>query len=50
MRTVLIVNYFNNEYKHEALIMKQSLDFVYSYKIKEKRRTVNDFGECPDVE
>lgn len=47
MRTVLVVNQFNNGYKHVALVMKQSLDFTCAYKIREKRRTVNDFGECP---
>ena len=47
MRTVLFVNRFNNGYKHAALVMKQSLDFTYSYKIREKRRTVKDLGECP---
>ena len=47
MRTVLFANYLNNEYKHEALVNEQSLDFMRSYKIREKRRTVTDFEGCP---
>ena len=47
MRTVLFANYLNNEYKHEALVSEQSLDFMRSYKIREKRRTVTDFEGCP---
>ena len=39
-------NYLNNEYKHEALVNEQSLDFMRSYKIREKRRTVTDFEGC----
>lgn len=50
MITVLFVNYLNNEYKHEALVMEQSLDFACSYKIREKCRTVNGFEGCPGVE
>ena len=47
MRTVLFANYLNNERKHEALVIEQSLDFMCSYKIREKRKTVSDVKRCP---
>lgn len=46
MRTVLFAYYLNNERKHEALVVEQSLDFMCSYKIRKKRRTVSDVEGC----
>ena len=45
MRTVLFAYFFNNELKHEALYEKQSLDFMRSYKMGRKRKTVSDIEE-----
>ena len=45
MRTVLFAYYFNSEAKHEALYEKQSLDFMRSYKMRRKRKTVSDIEE-----
>lgn len=42
MRTVLFAYYLNNEQKHEALYTEQRLDFMRSYKIRKRRKTVSD--------
>lgn len=42
MRTVLFAYYLNNERKHEALYTEQRLDFMRSYKIRKRRKTVSD--------
>ena len=46
MRTVLFAYYLNSEQKHEALYTEQSLDFMCSYKIRKKRKTVSDVEGC----
>ena len=45
MRTVLFAYYLNSEAKQEALYEKQSLDFMRSYKMGRKRKTVSDIEE-----
>ena len=45
MRTVLFAYYLNSERKHEALYAKQSLDFMRSYKMGRKRKTVSEIEE-----
>ena len=45
MRTVLFAYYLNSERKYEALYEKQSLDFMRSYKMRRKRKTVSDIEE-----
>lgn len=46
MRTVLFAYYLNNERKHEALYTEQRLDFMRSYKIRKRRKTVSDVEGC----
>lgn len=46
MRTVLFAYYLNNERKHEALYTEQRLDFMRSYKIRKRRKTVSDVKGC----
>ena len=46
MRTVLFAYYLNNERKHEALYIEQRLDFMRSYKIRKRRKTVSDVEGC----
>ena len=46
MRTVLFAYYLNNEQKHEALYTEQRLDFMRSYKIRKRRKTVSDVEGC----
>lgn len=42
MRTVLFAYYLNSEAKYEALYNEQSFDFMRSYKMGRKRKTVSD--------
>lgn len=46
MRTVLFAYYLNSERKHEALYTEQRLDFMRSYKIRKRRKTVSDVEGC----